>query len=103
MSDDEYKDVENVSKRARNTNATREPAGTDSRLRSRRRVDDVRLEMTKEQTMEDSPRLPGTPGGVEAEWDGGASDRAAWAEAVWEDDARGMPWIAADGEQASIP
>ena len=53
--------------------------------------------------MEDSPQLPGTPGGVEAEWDGGASDRAAWAEAVWEDDARGMPWIAADGEQASIP
>ena len=52
--------------------------------------------------MDDSPRLPGTPGGVEAEWDGGASDRAAWAEAVWEDDARGMPWIAADGEQASI-
>ena len=59
--------------------------------------------MTKEHTMDDSPRLPGTPGGVEAEWDGGASDRAAWAEAVWEDDARGMPWIAADGEQASIP
>ena len=53
--------------------------------------------------MDDSPRLQGTPGGVEAEWDGGASDRAAWAEAVWEDDARGMPWIAADGEQASIP
>ena len=25
-----------------------------------------------------------------------------WAEAVWEDDARGMPWIAADGEQARI-
>ena len=58
--------------------------------------------MTKEHTMDDSPRLPGTPGGVEAEWDGGASDRAAWAEAMWEDDARGMPWIAADGEQASI-
>lgn len=53
--------------------------------------------------MQDSSRLPGRQGGVEAEWDGGASDRAAWAEAVWEDDARGMPWIAADGEQASIP
>ena len=54
----------------------------------------MRLEMTKKHTMDDSPR---------AEWDGGASDRAAWAKALWEDDARGMPWIAADGEQASIP